>query len=206
MPTSSWQVYSDNSTMLCLARNAALHSLFVPYRKGSFMGLTFRKTLLKNTPPPTALMANHSTYGYPLVRSLWMHYPDDPIVRTAQSSDAFQPHSFRSVSPFLCFLAPSLFHLFNQASNITTQVLLGSEFLLAPVLQPSSTTVCCNTELQYSPWPLTPSASSHKVHLYLPAGNWTHLWSGENVSGGQFLDIAVRLRSRHVTRRLYILT
>lgn len=34
MPTKSWQVYSDNSTMRCFARQAALHALFVPLRKG----------------------------------------------------------------------------------------------------------------------------------------------------------------------------
>lgn len=49
-----------------------------------------------------------------------------------------------------------------QAWGLTRQFMLGSEFMVAPVLDPGAET----------------------VSLYLPAGRWVHLWTGD-VYGGQ---------------------
>ena len=72
----------------------------------------YRKTLFEEA----------HTQGWPVVRHMVLHYPNDPVAHTLQ-----------------------------------TQFMLGSELLVAPVLQPGEKT----------------------KKVYLPAGNWTHLWSGE---------------------------
>ena len=55
-----------------------------------------------------------------------------------------------------------------ETLDLTAQFMLGSEFMVAPVMRPRATT----------------------VSLYLPAGRWAHLWSGEEVGatdeGGWF--------------------
>jgi len=47
---------------------------------------------------------------------------------------------------------------------------VGSEFMVAPVLDEGQT----------------------KVHLYLPAGEWVHLWSGQrygNINKGMYVEV-----------------
>lgn len=62
LPDKSWQIYSDNSTLQCFGRLAELHSLLVPYR--------------------LELMHNASNFGRPLVRAMWLHYPNDEVAQT----------------------------------------------------------------------------------------------------------------------------
>lgn len=61
-PRETLQVYSDDATLRCFGRLAALHALLAPYRAD--------------------LMKNATRFGHPLVRPLWMHYPGDPTSLT----------------------------------------------------------------------------------------------------------------------------
>jgi alpha-glucosidase len=88
------------------------------------------------------LFKEASARGYPVVRHLWLHYPDDPV-----------------------------------AAGIKDQWLLGPDLLVAPVLDPAT--------------------QSRRV--YLPAGPWTHLWTGQSFHtstpdpdqpAGQWIDVA----------------
>lgn len=74
------------------------------------------------------LFVDAADRGWPLVRALWLHYPDD--ARSYEVSDQF---------------------------------LLGSEILVAPIKNKCWT------------WPWCP----YDKELYLPPGEWTHLWTGE---------------------------
>lgn len=45
--------------------------------------------------------------------------------------------------------------------------MLGDQFMIAPVLDPET----------------------DEVTIYLPAGDWVHLWSGETYNGGQSVTV-----------------
>ncbi|MDG1484575.1 MAG: alpha-glucosidase [Myxococcota bacterium] len=87
------------------------------------------------------LFVDATERGWPLVRALWLHYPDD---------------------------APSY--------AVSDQFLLGSEILVAPIKNKCWT------------WPWCP----YDKELYLPPGEWTHVWTGEtygDVAEGQTITV-----------------
>lgn len=109
VPSISAQVDAPDGKVLAhLARFGYIYKALAPYRK--------------------MLVREATNKGYPVVRHLFLHYPNDPNV-----------------------------------VDLRYQFLLGSEFLIAPVLDKGVTT----------------------VKLYLPAGRWTHLWSGKTVSNAE---------------------
>lgn len=57
-PSSNWQVYSDADTISHLSRFARLFAALGPYRR--------------------RLMGQARDQGWPLVRPLFWHYPEDP--------------------------------------------------------------------------------------------------------------------------------
>jgi len=57
LPDSSFQIWTDDWTMQCFAHMVQIHDLFVPYR--------------------IKLMQNATKQGHPLVRAMWLHWPDD---------------------------------------------------------------------------------------------------------------------------------
>jgi alpha-glucosidase len=117
IPSISAQVDTDAETLSHLARLGLVYKSLAFYRK--------------------VLVDEASKLGHPVVRHLFLHYPDDPNV-----------HELRY------------------------QYLLGPEFLIAPVLD----------------------EGAESVNVYLPAGNWVHLWSGANYSSsGKQIEIAAPL-------------
>jgi hypothetical protein len=62
LPDQSHQIYTDNSTLKCYRKLCQIHKIFVDYRQ-------------------KVLMPNATRYGHPMVRSLWMHYPDDQVAQ-----------------------------------------------------------------------------------------------------------------------------
>ena len=97
----------------------------------------------------TARFAEAETLGWPVVRHLWLHHPDD---ETAQETD--------------------------------DQFLLGESILVAPVLDKCSGAWC-----------------TEERDVYLPEGEWTHLWSGEVISGPASLRVEAPLQQPPVYYR-----
>jgi sulfoquinovosidase len=118
IPSISAQVDTDAQTLSHLARFGLVFKSLAFYRK--------------------ALVASASNVGYPVVRHLFLHYPNDINVYT-----------------------------------LRYQYLLGSEFLIAPVLDQGATS----------------------VNVYLPAGDWVHLWSGTvyRAASGEWIQIGAPL-------------
>lgn len=118
IPGISAQVDTDKETLSHLARFGQVYKLLAPYRK--------------------TLVAQAAKVGYPVVRHLVLHYPDDPNVY-----------------------------------NLRYQFMLGSDFLVAPVLDQGAKT----------------------VQLYLPAGKWIHLWTGAkfNSEKGKWIQVTAPL-------------
>lgn len=107
-PGVNAQVYSDGRAMDHFARFTRVYRALAPYRR--------------------TLFAEAEARGWPVVRHLWLHYPDDP-----------------------------------EAATIDDEFLLGSELLVAPIKNK------CWTQ----PW------CPYDKEVYLPAGEWVHLWSGK---------------------------
>ncbi|MBM4354234.1 MAG: hypothetical protein FJ109_10640 [Deltaproteobacteria bacterium] len=103
-PGQSMQVYGSESAMAGFARMTQVFAALAPYRE--------------------ALFAEAAEKGWPVVRHLAMHYPDD-----------------------------------GQAWEVDDQFLLGSELLVAPILEPCGDGGC-------------------ERAVYLPEGAWVHLWTG----------------------------
>jgi alpha-glucosidase len=102
-PERNAQVYSDDAALEHFARMAKVYRAWEPYRR--------------------RLVDEAAARGYPVVRHLFLHYPEDATARKLRH-EAF---------------------------------LVGSELLVAPVLDPGVET----------------------VRVYLPAGRWVHVWSGQ---------------------------
>ncbi|MDX9719367.1 MAG: alpha-glucosidase [Myxococcota bacterium] len=111
-PPENAQVYDDDESIAHFARMSKVYKALAFYRE--------------------SLFEEASQKGWPLVRHLSLHYPDDA-----------------------------------QAHAIDDQFLLGSELLVAPIKNKCWT------------WPLCP----YDKELYLPRGEWVHLWSGEAMGG-----------------------
>ena len=107
-PGLNAQIYSDDAAMDHFARFSRVYKALAFYR--------------------ATLYADAAARGWPLVRHLWLHYPDD-----------------------------------STAATIDDQFLLGSEILVAPIKNKCFT------------WPVCP----YDKEVYLPAGEWVHLWSGK---------------------------
>lgn len=105
-PDNNFQIYDDEETLKFFSRFAKVFAALAPYRK--------------------ALVDDAAAKGHPVVRHLFVHYPEDLEVRKIHYE----------------------------------QFLFGPDFLIAPVLDPDRV----------------------RVRVYLPAGDWTHLWSGESLS------------------------
>lgn len=101
-PEVNAQFDTDDETLATFSRWAKVYAALADYRQ--------------------QLMTEAATRGYPLVRHLVLHYPDDVNVY-----------------------------------GLEKEFLLGPDFLIAPVLQPGATS----------------------VQVYLPAGEWVHLWTGQ---------------------------
>lgn len=117
-PDDNTQVYSDQEQRTQFARMSKI------YKALSF----YRRTLFQEA----------SSLGYPVVRHLWLHYPDDAKARAEDK-----------------------------------QFLLGSEILVAPVLEKCVFSWACNPE--------------HEV--YLPNETWIHLWTGQEFFGEQTINV-----------------
>ncbi len=102
-PADNIQCYSDDTTLAHFSRFARVYRAWGFYRR--------------------QLVQEAASSGLPVLRHLFIHYPDDP-----------------------------------EVYKITyQQFMLGSELLVAPVLDPGQ----------------------RHVTVYLPAGRWVHLWSGQ---------------------------
>lgn len=101
-PDRHHQIDDDPQTLAHFARFARVYAALQPYRR--------------------QLLRDAEERGWPVVRHLWMHHPDDEI-----------------------------------CASLDLQFMLGPDFCVAPVFAPNTS----------------------RVRLYLPAGRWQHLWSGE---------------------------
>jgi alpha-glucosidase len=118
VPSISAQVDTDAETLSHFARFAQIYRALASYRK--------------------ALVGQAAAIGYPVVRHLFLHYPND-----------------------------------SNVYNLRYQFMLGSDFLIAPVLD----------------------KGAEAIRLYLPAGNWTHLWTQRTFAeqNGQWITVAAPL-------------
>ncbi len=126
-PDANAQVYSSDDQMAHFARFTKVYQALGFYRR--------------------QLAKQAQQKGWPMVRHLMLHYPDDP-----------------------------------KAWEQDDQFLLGSEILVAPVLNKCWT------------WPHCPYDKS----VYLPAGEWVHLWTGETYGSpdrGEQVTVAAPLGS-----------
>ena len=132
-PDLNVQVYSDEASMEHFARFTQVYAALASYREGLF--------------------AEAAEKGYPVVRHLLLHYPDDPIAHT-----------------------------------VDDQFLLGSELLVAPVLEPCGEPAPCDSVRD----------------VYFPAGMWVHLWSGEEygaMGAGVWAEVAAPMGQPAVFHR-----
>jgi len=116
-PDDNIQIYSDDETLTHFARMAQVYAALGFYRQ--------------------ELAQEAAATGLPLVRHLFIHYPDDP-------------------------------HVYDLSYQ---EFMLGSEFLIAPVLDPGV----------------------DEVSVYLPEGEWVHVWTGEVYNGRQTITIPAPL-------------
>ncbi len=116
-PDANHQFHSDPETLAHFARMARIFAALFDYRK--------------------RLVREASERGWPVVRPLFFHYPED----TRTYAIHFE------------------------------QFLLGSDILVAPVLDPGAVT----------------------KKLYLPKGSWVNLWSGESATGPVELTVSAPL-------------
>lgn len=117
IPDVNAQFYSDEASLQHFSRMAKVYAAWGFYRQ--------------------ALVQEAAATGLPVVRHLFLHYPDDPRVY-ALSYQEF---------------------------------MVGSAFLVAPALDPGVSA----------------------VEVYLPAGDWVHVWSGATYTGGQTVSVAAPL-------------
>lgn len=116
-PDENHQIYSDAETLAFFSRFARVYTALADYRRN--------------------LVERAALRGEPVVRHLFLHYPDDPEVRAIRYE----------------------------------QFMLGPDFLIAPVLD----------------------EGADEVRVYLPAGEWIHLWSGDrhgDASAGKYITVA----------------
>ncbi len=107
-PAANAQVYSDDAAMDHFARFSQVYRALGPYRR--------------------TLHAEAALHGWPVVRHLWLQYPDDPV-----------------------------------AGSVDDEFLLGADVLVAPTVEKCWTAPFCNRDRD----------------VYLPRGEWVHLWTGE---------------------------
>ncbi len=120
-PGANAQIYSSSDGAQHFARFTKVFRALAPYR--------------------AQLFEQAQAHGWPVVRHLWLHYPDDP-----------------------------------QAQQTDDEFLLGSEILVAPIKNKCFT------------WPICP----YDKEVYLPAGRWVHLWTGQgygSTSGGTTITV-----------------
>ena len=115
-PEANIQVYSDSGSVAFFAKMGRLH-----YALKEYFQEAGREAAKK---------------GYPVIRHLWLHYPDDARVWEADQS-----------------------------------FLIGEDVLVTPVTQ----------------------AGIERIEIYLPPGDWEHLFTGVTYPGGQFNRIDVPL-------------
>ena len=102
-PAENHQFNSDAETLQHFARFAKIYAAWFDYRK--------------------KLMEEAAQHGWPVIRHLYLEFPDDPAVRSIRYEE----------------------------------FMVGSEILVAPVLD----------------------LSAKSVSVYLPRGEWVHLWTGD---------------------------
>ena len=117
-PTENAQIYSDQEQREHFARMSKIYKALSFYRR--------------------ALFQEASSFGYPVVRHLWMHYPTDENARAEDK-----------------------------------QFLLGSEILVAPILEKCIFSWSCDPIRE----------------VYLPDDVWISLWSGEEYEGQQTIAV-----------------
>lgn len=122
-PATNAQVYTDEAAMNHFARFSRVYRALGPYRR--------------------TLYAEAALHGWPVVRHLWMHYPDDPV-----------------------------------AARTDDELLLGRDLLVAPTLEKCWTAPLCG----------------HEREVYLPRGEWVHLWSGR-VLGDPAAGVRTKVRA-----------
>jgi alpha-glucosidase len=102
LPGANAQIYDSDESLAIFDRNARIFASLHFYRK--------------------RLFAEAEAHGYPVVRAMFLEFPDDP-----------------------------------HAYEVDDQFMLGSEILVAPVLNPQQ----------------------NGRSVYLPAGKWVHVWSSK---------------------------
>ncbi len=120
-PDANAQIYSDAEARAHFARFTQVYRALAFYRR--------------------ALFAEAAERGWPVVRHLLLHFPDDAI-----------------------------------AASVHDQFMLGAEIVVAPTLDKCQLGPLCD-------W---------TRRLYLPAGRWVHLWSGEvhgDVEAGGYVEV-----------------
>jgi alpha-glucosidase len=123
-PEANAQVYTDDSTLEHFSRMTRVYAALAPLR--------------------APLLEEASSLGWPVVRHMALHYPDDPTAWT-----------------------------------IHDQLMLGPDLILAPILEPCEEAECIPVR-----------------ELYLPEGNWQHLWSStafESPESGSWVNIEAPL-------------
>jgi alpha-glucosidase (family GH31 glycosyl hydrolase) len=120
LPDENNQFYDDDASLAQFSRFAKVYAAWGFYRR--------------------ELVAEAAATGLPVVRHLFIHYPDDPRVYDLRYE----------------------------------QFIVGSELLVAPVLDPDT----------------------NEAAAYLPAGRWVHLWTGAiygDAAAGATIKIAAPL-------------
>jgi alpha-glucosidase len=117
-PSISAQVDSNQTVLRHFARVTKIYRALAFYRK--------------------AVIDEAARTGHPVVRALFLEYPDDPVTYA-----------------------------------LSQEFMFGSEFIVAPVLNPGRT----------------------RVRVYLPAGRWVNIWTGAVLGGphGSWVETAAPL-------------
>lgn len=116
-PSVNAQIYDSATSAQHFARMSSIYAALAPYRR--------------------ELVREAAERGWPVVRQLGLHYPDDAT-----------------------------------AWAVSDEFLLGPDVLVAPVLENCAT---CQRA------------------VYLPAGDWVHMWSGSTFTGPTFTSVAAPL-------------
>lgn len=122
-PNRQEQIYSDDELIAHFGRFSKVYKALGFYRKKLFQEASQR--------------------GWPVVRHLWLEYPNDATAQT-----------------------------------IDNQFMLGSEFLVAPIQNRCLTRPIC----------------PYNKSVYLPPGQWVHLWSGQ-IYGNTSEGTRIRVKS-----------
>lgn len=107
LPTENWQFYSDDETMIHYFKMARLYKLLSTYR--------------------TSLMVEAEQKGIPLVRPMFMEYPDESVMYSVDLSHQFMFGSELLVAP-VYKLHQSSVHVFLPSNTSWVHLWTGKEY------------------------------------------------------------------------------